>query len=119
MKSCPFGAIKISKDGLPVVDKDKCKACNKCVEVCPKQLFSLVPQTHTVFVACSSHDTGKDTRAVCSVGCIGCKLCERACKFDAIHVIDNVAVIDYNKCTSCGECIKACPVRVIRGESSQ
>ncbi|MFY9402383.1 MAG: RnfABCDGE type electron transport complex subunit B [Candidatus Omnitrophota bacterium] len=118
VKACPFDAIKISKDGLPIVDKDKCKACNKCVEACPKQLFSLVPVTHTVFVACSSHDAGKDTRVVCPVGCIACKLCERACKFDAIHVIDNVAVIDYNKCTSCGECIKVCPVKVIKGKSS-
>ncbi len=111
---CPFGAIKISKEGLPVIDKEKCRACNKCVEACPKKLFSLIPETHRVFVACRSLDQGKDTKVVCPVGCIGCKLCERACKFDAIHVIDNVAVIDYNKCTSCGACVKACPMKTIR-----
>ncbi len=114
VKICPFGAISMSNDGLPVIDKDKCKACNKCVEACPKKLFSLVPETHTVFVACSSGDLGKDTKSACPVGCIACKLCERACKFDAIHVIDNLAVIDYNKCTSCGECIKVCPMKTIR-----
>lgn len=111
---CPFGAIKMSDEGLPIVDKNKCKACNKCVLVCPKRLFSLVPITHNVFVACSSHDLGKDTKAVCSVGCIACKLCEKVCSFDAIHVIDNLAIIDYNKCTSCGECVKACPMKTIR-----
>lgn len=111
---CPFGAIRMSAEGLPVVDKDKCKACNKCVEACPKKLFSLVPVTHNVYVACTSHDLGKDTKTVCPVGCIACRLCEKACPVDAIHVIDNLAVIDYNKCTSCGKCVEVCPMKTIR-----
>lgn len=127
--ACPFGAISMSKEGLPVVDFEKCRACGKCVEVCPKGLFTLIPVTGKVVVACSSHDTGKATRAVCPVGCIACRKCEKACPVDAIHVIDastslsvnpeqsrrvdNLAVIDYNKCTSCGECEKACPTKCI------
>ncbi len=113
VKVCPFKALKISNEGLPVVDAKKCKACNKCVLICPKKLFSLSPITHNVYVACCSHDPGKDTGTVCPVGCIACKLCEKACKFDAIHVLDNLAVIDHNKCTSCGECVKACPLKCI------
>ena len=111
---CPFDAISMSQDDLPVVDKNKCKACNKCVLACPKKLFTLIPVTNNVYVACSSHDSGKDTKAACPVGCIACKLCEKACKFDAIHVLDNLAVIDYTKCTSCGECVKVCPMKTIR-----
>jgi len=111
---CPFKAIEMSAEGLPVVDKNKCKACNKCVEVCPKKLFKLIAFTHNVYVACSSHDSGRDTKAVCPVGCIACRMCEKACKFDAIHVLDNLAVIDYDKCTSCGECVKVCPSKTIR-----
>ena len=126
---CPFGAIKMSEEGLPIVDKNKCRACNKCVLVCPKKLFSLIPVTHNVYVACNSHELGKDTKAVCPVGCIACKLCEKACKFGAIHIIDgstsltinpeqsrrvdNLAIIDYNKCTSCGECVAVCPMKTI------
>jgi len=41
-------------------------------------------------------------------------LCEKTCRFDAIHVIDNLAVIDYHKCTSCQECVKVCPPKTIR-----
>ena len=110
---CPFGAITMNEEALPVVDMDKCKACNKCVLACPKKLFTLLPLKYSVFVACSSHDSGKDTKAVCCVGCIACGLCVKACKFDAIHVVDNLALIDYNKCTSCGECVKACPMKTI------
>lgn len=114
VKACPFGAIKISDDGLPVVDESKCKACNKCVLICPKKLFSLRPVTHKIYVACSSKDLGKDTRAVCPVGCIACRKCEQICPADAIHVIDNLAVIDYKKCTSCGKCVEVCPTKTIR-----
>jgi len=113
-KACPFGAISMSAEGLPVVDKVKCRSCNKCVLACPKKLLSLVSVSFSVYVACSSHDMGRDVKAVCPVGCIACKLCEKACKFDAIHVIDNLAVIDYHKCTSCKECVKVCPSKTIR-----
>jgi len=130
---CPFGAIKMSGEGLPIVDANKCKACNKCVLLCPKNLFTLVPITHPVYpvtntktlevenkisngvyVACSSHDLGKDTIAACPVGCIACRKCEQVCPADAIHVIDNLAVIDYNKCTSCGKCVEVCPTKIIK-----
>jgi len=112
-KICPFGAISMSKERLPVVDQKKCRACNKCVLICPKKLFSLIPITHNVAVTCNSHDFGKEVLSVCPVGCIGCKLCQKACRFDAIHVVDNLAVIDYHKCTSCAECVKVCPTHAI------
>ena len=114
VKVCPFDAIKMSEEGLAVVDKNKCRACNKCVLACPKRLFSLIPVTHTVYIACMSHDSGKDTKAVCPVGCIACSLCVKACPVDAIHVIDNLAGIDYDKCTSCGKCVEVCPMKTIR-----
>ena len=120
VQACPFGAISMAET-LPIVDKVKCRSCNKCVLVCPKKLFSLVSVTYPVYVACSSHDLGKDVKNVCPVGCIACRLCEKACKFDAIHVnpeqsrgVDNLAVIDYHKCTSCQACVKVCPAKTIR-----
>lgn len=113
-KVCPFSAISMNEENLPVVDQDKCTACGKCVAICPKKLFSLALFPKKVYVACSSHDTGKDTRVICSTGCIACKMCEKACKFDAIHVIDNLAVIDYHKCTVCGACVKVCPMKTMR-----
>ena len=51
-------------------------------------------------------------------GCIGCTLCQRTCKHDAIHVVDNLAVIDYSKCVNCGECVDVCPRKLILRQST-
>ena len=41
--------------------------------------------------------------------CTGCKICEKNCAYDAIHVLeDKVAHIDYIKCVGCGQCIAVC-----------
>lgn len=107
-RACPFGAIKV-EDGVAKVDSDKCTACKKCIATCPQHIIDLVPAKNQVHVNCSSKAKGPEVMKVCTVGCIGCKMCERTCKFDAIHVVDGVAVIDYTKCKNCKMCAKACP----------
>ncbi len=113
VKVCKFDAIHIV-NGIAVVDKEKCTGCSTCIAECPNSLIELVPYKSQTLVACSSKDKGKDVKAACSIGCIGCKLCTKACEFDAIHVEDNLAYIDYSKCTDCGKCAVVCPVKVIR-----
>jgi Na+-translocating ferredoxin:NAD+ oxidoreductase RNF subunit RnfB len=49
----------------------------------------------------------------CRYGCIGFGDCEQACPFDAIHVINGLAVVDPGKCTGCGKCVEACPRGII------
>ena len=56
-----------------------------------------------------NRDKGAQAMKVCTNSCIGCMKCEKTCKFDAIHVVNNVAVIDYDKCKNCKMCTKACP----------
>ena len=112
VQACPFDAIHVV-DGVAVVDKDACKACGKCIAVCPRHLIELVPYEQKHLVQCSSRDKGKDVMAVCSVGCIGCKMCEKVCEFDAVKVVDNIAHIDPSKCTNCGKCAEKCPKKVI------
>ncbi|MBN2077870.1 MAG: FAD-dependent oxidoreductase [Spirochaetes bacterium] len=45
-RACPFGAIEMSAYGLPVFDRDKCRACGICVEVCPKDIIYLTSTTN-------------------------------------------------------------------------
>ena len=113
VKACAFDAIHVV-DGVAVVDKEKCVACGKCVSSCPNHLIELVPYKAGHLVQCSSHAKGKDVKSVCESGCIGCTLCTKQCEFDAIHMEDNLAVIDYEKCTNCGKCAEKCPVKVIQ-----
>ena len=47
--------------------------------------------------------------ATVNENCIGCGLCEKECRKDAIHVVNGVAVIDYDKCVGCKLCTKVCP----------
>jgi len=109
---CPFDAIHVI-DGIARVDEEKCKACGKCIENCPRHMIELKPKKNKFAVACSSKDKGPNVMKVCKAGCIGCGLCEKNCPKDAIHVVDFVAHIDYDKCVSCGICANKCPKKVI------
>ena len=49
----------------------------------------------------------------CTFGCLGFGDCVDACQFDAIHIIEGLAVVDYTKCVGCGACVRACPRNII------
>lgn len=46
---------------------------------------------------------------VCNFGCLGFGSCVETCEFDALHIIDGIAVVDEDKCTGCSMCVAACP----------
>lgn len=113
---CPFGAITMNDNRLPEIDPEKCTACGKCIEACPKGVLTLIPETARIYVACSSNAPAREVNKACSVGCIACRICEKVCPADAIHVEHNVAAIDYEKCTLCGLCVEKCPRKIIMDE---
>jgi len=111
---CPFGAIVMSDDGLPIIDPNRCTACGICVDECPKNVLVLAPVSSAVSVFCSSRDKGAAVKKVCSVGCIGCAACVRACPFEAMTLENNLAAVNYSKCRVCGLCVSVCPTNSIR-----
>ena len=49
----------------------------------------------------------------CNYGCLGFGSCVKACPFDAIHIVDGVAVVDKDACKACGKCVAACPKHLV------
>ncbi len=112
VEACPFDALVTGPDGLPQVIERLCTGCGLCVEACPRDIIELHSKKVHVFVLCRSHEKPKAVRLSCDIGCIGCKRCEKpdkSCKFDAIHVVEGLAIIDDEKCTNCGKCVRVCP----------
>lgn len=112
VRACPFDAIVV-ENGVAAVDYSKCKGCGICVSACPKGIIKLIPFDAKHWVGCMSVDDGKNTRKVCDVGCISCKLCQKNCPAGAINVDNFVASIDYDKCTGCDICTDKCPRHII------
>lgn len=110
---CPFGAITMSDDHLPIVDIKKCTGCRKCEAACPKRVIEVLPASKAVIVACHSKDKGVDVRKYCQVGCIACGKCVKICPFDAPSISNNLSRIDLNKCRVCGLCVGHCPTNAI------
>lgn len=115
---CQFDAIDI-KDGIAVINPDKCTACGKCIEACPKLVIEMVPYKQNVVVACNSKEFGKDVKVKCTVGCIGCQICVKACPFGAMEFENNLAKINYDKCTNCMICAGKCPTKAIWADFSK
>ena len=91
---CDFDAIHMDEHSLPVVDEARCTACGDCVEVCPKDLFSLQPVSNRLWVACKSLLAGDELLDDCEVACTACG----RCAMDAPGLIEmqyNLPVVDY------------------------
>lgn len=96
VRSCKFDALHIV-DGLATVDYEKCTGCGACANVCPRFLIEMVPFTQDIMmtVACNSKENGKNTRAFCKVGCIGCGMCSRTSELFTTD--NNLAHLDFAK----------------------
>jgi electron transport complex protein RnfB len=112
--ACPFDAIYMDENGLPIVILEKCTGCGECVKACPRNSMGLTDADEMIHVYCRSRDKGPVVRKICSAGCIACKLCEKDDDTGAVKVVDNLAVIDYSVHKEPLKAIERCPTKVIR-----
>ncbi|MHC4428566.1 MAG: Fe-S cluster protein, partial [Planctomycetota bacterium] len=79
---------------------------------CPKDLFSLHPVGHRLWVACKSLEAGDELLEDCEVACTACG----RCAMDAPGLItmeDNLPVVDYNGAHATQIPIQRCPTGAI------
>lgn len=115
--ACTFDAMYMDQiTGLPVISNEKCVACGACVKACPRNIIEMRKKgkkDRRIYVSCINREKGGIARKNCSAACIGCGKCVKECQFDAIVLENNLAYIDFNKCTLCRKCVPVCPTEAI------
>ena len=81
-----------------------------CNGTCQNTKYAIDYEGPQTCAACNTMFGGRGT---CNYGCIGFGDCVAACNYDAIHLIDGVAVVDPENCVACGACVRACPKGLI------
>ena len=114
---CPVGAngtMKLVAECLGVVAAVKAPqvAVLRCNGSCENREKSSIYDGYASCTVISFLYTG-DTD--CSYGCFGRGDCVSVCMFDAIQMdaVTGLPVVDEEKCTSCGACVKVCPKSIL------
>ena len=116
VNGCPVGGDAVAKViaeimGQEVVETERQTAFVKCSGTCTKAKENFV---YTGVQDCEmmAFVPGGGAKA-CAYGCLGFGSCVKACPFDAIHIVDGVAVVDREACKACGKCVEKCPRHLI------
>ena len=67
-KACPFDAISMGPQGLPVVDEKKCTGCGTCERVCPKHIINLSSTTRRIMREYTTEECSTPCQRSCPAG---------------------------------------------------
>ncbi len=98
--------------GVKAEEGERKVAFVKCAGTCEKKQIRTM-STQEVRIVPLWHLFQMVDQKSCNYGCLGFGNCVKACPFDAIHVVDGVAVVDKEVCKACGKCVAACPKHLI------
>ena len=110
---CNFDAIRMNNHALPVVDNALCTGCGDCVDICPKDLFSLHTEDHRLWVACKNLEHGDEVLDGCEVACTACERCALDAPNGLITMRENLPIIDYSRPHATRVPIERCPTGAI------
>jgi electron transport complex protein RnfB len=114
--ACPVGGAAVAKEigrimGQEVAEAARMTAFVHCGGDCEKTRSDYA---YTGVEECSIMPFMPGGGAKrCSFGCMGYGSCVKACNFNAIHIVNGVAVVDREACKACGACVKVCPNHLI------
>jgi NADPH-dependent glutamate synthase beta subunit-like oxidoreductase len=67
-RACPFDAITMGPQGLPVVDEVKCTGCGTCERVCPKNIINLSSVTRRILKEYTTDECTTPCQRACPAG---------------------------------------------------
>ena len=116
VNACPVGGDAVGRKiatimGAEIEEGQKMVAFVHCAGDCEK--------TSNVYQYSGVHDCAfvgfvpSGGSKSCKSGCLGFGNCVKACPFDAIHIVDGIAVVDKEACKACSKCVAACPKNLI------
>ncbi len=116
VNACPVGGEPVGKQiaeimGVEAGETTRMVAFVKCQGDCEK---AKVDYDYTGVEDCAMLSfVPNGGPKSCNYGCLGYGSCVKACPFDAIHVVNGIAVVDKEACKACGKCVAACPKNLI------
>jgi Na+-translocating ferredoxin:NAD+ oxidoreductase RNF subunit RnfB len=112
--ACPVGGVSTAENIAKVmgvtVSAVKKVAFVKCSGDCNKAKDKFI---YTGNLNCKEAVNVSGGPKACEYGCMGLGSCVSVCEFDAIHIINNIAYVDMEKCVACGKCVLECPKNLI------
>ena len=116
ISGCPVGGAPVAAKigeimGLEAGETVRKTAFVKCAGTCDKAKQDY--EYHGIHDCVMVNMMQNGGPKACNYGCLGEGTCVAACPFDAIHIVDGVAVVDKEACKACGKCVAACPKKLI------
>lgn len=112
---CPVGGAEVAVKIAGILGVEAGEVEEKVAMVMCQGNFGVTRQIMEAdrITSCKSAKAFYGGNWACPHGCLGMGDCQKACNYDAIRIINGVAVIDREKCVACGACSNTCPNNLI------